>query len=227
MTEPDYYTTLGVTPTADIAQIRQAYRRGVRDAHPDAGGDPERFHALQTAYETLSNATTRAEYDAARGIKRPRWRRPGKHAKPRRVKEWRVNTTVGDKPTTSTAAATTTLTGDLMARPWFIDINPHHRLRCTPSVWRRVATVTTIAALWMTTIAALSTTVLDDTTNLAWQAILLPYLILSTAVITTTSIRAIRPRKPIAEALTLITAAAIAWLGGLTPVPTLLAANLA
>ena len=44
---------LGVAVTADPAACKRAYRRLAREHHPDVGGDPDRFHLLQRAYERL------------------------------------------------------------------------------------------------------------------------------------------------------------------------------
>lgn len=60
---PTHYDVLGVTPEATTAQIRTAYRKAVRTAHPDTGGDAETFHAVQSAYEILSDETARGSYD--------------------------------------------------------------------------------------------------------------------------------------------------------------------
>merc|ERR1719158_2704278 len=58
------YETLGVEKTATPKEIRRAYlmksKRGP-SAHPDRGGDPEKFQELQQAYETLKNK--KDEYD--------------------------------------------------------------------------------------------------------------------------------------------------------------------
>jgi hypothetical protein len=54
----DAYATLGLTPSADPNQIKQAYRRLVRRYHPDVNPSPDaqrRFQAIQLAYETLTN----------------------------------------------------------------------------------------------------------------------------------------------------------------------------
>lgn len=95
MVRRDYYFVLEVQPEASIEEIKRAYRRLVRQYHPDAGGgsDPEsesRFREIQEAYETLSDAESKKEYDAqyphkgqrnsssSSGSKRP----SGVHAKP-------------------------------------------------------------------------------------------------------------------------------------------------
>lgn len=44
---------LGVAVTADPDACKRAYRRLAREHHPDVGGDPDRFHLLQRAYERL------------------------------------------------------------------------------------------------------------------------------------------------------------------------------
>ena len=44
---------LGVAISADHQACKRAYRRLAREHHPDVGGDPDRFHVLQLAYERL------------------------------------------------------------------------------------------------------------------------------------------------------------------------------
>ena len=66
---PDYYATLGLTPQATAADIRQAYRRLVLLTHPDRTPDPaahQRFLAVNEAYDVLSNPARRDAYDASR-----------------------------------------------------------------------------------------------------------------------------------------------------------------
>ena len=43
---------LGLSPTADTDEVKAAYRRRVKDVHPDHGGDSESFKRLQDAYAT-------------------------------------------------------------------------------------------------------------------------------------------------------------------------------
>lgn len=60
-----YYRTLGLTPEADGAAVKTAYRARAKEAHPDAGGSGgEGFHRLADAYAVLSDANRRADYDA-------------------------------------------------------------------------------------------------------------------------------------------------------------------
>lgn len=59
----DLYEILGVPKDADDDTIKRAYRAKARELHPDAGGDEEHFKELTGAYEILSNAQARANYD--------------------------------------------------------------------------------------------------------------------------------------------------------------------
>ena len=59
----DLYEILGVPPTADPDEIREAYWRQVRIQSADR--EPgERLRELREAYETLTDPRLRAEYDA-------------------------------------------------------------------------------------------------------------------------------------------------------------------
>jgi DnaJ-class molecular chaperone len=66
-TEKDLYRTLGVRRDASADAIKKAYRKIARDNHPDVNpGDhkaEERFKAASEAYEILSDATKRKNYD--------------------------------------------------------------------------------------------------------------------------------------------------------------------
>lgn len=68
--ETDYYDVLGVASDADQKQIKSAYRKLARTAHPDANPDDptaeERFSDIAKAYEVLSDKDRRAEYDELR-----------------------------------------------------------------------------------------------------------------------------------------------------------------
>jgi len=54
---------LQVRRDASVEVIAAAYRRLMRDAHPDHGGDLERAKRLNRAYETLSSPGARSAYD--------------------------------------------------------------------------------------------------------------------------------------------------------------------
>jgi curved DNA-binding protein len=65
----DYYRILGVAPEADAAEIKAAYRKLARKFHPDVSkeaGAEDRFKEVAEAYEVLSDAGKRADYDQLR-----------------------------------------------------------------------------------------------------------------------------------------------------------------
>ncbi|WP_163544177.1 DnaJ domain-containing protein [Occultella kanbiaonis] len=59
------YEVLGVDAGASTEELRRAYRRRLRESHPDVGGDPELFHEVQTAWEQIGTPAHRARYDRA------------------------------------------------------------------------------------------------------------------------------------------------------------------
>lgn len=63
----NYYKTLGVPRTADAEAIKKAFRKLARQHHPDANkGDKkseEKFKEINEAYEVLSDADKRRQYD--------------------------------------------------------------------------------------------------------------------------------------------------------------------
>jgi curved DNA-binding protein len=67
MAKRDYYDVLGVARTASADEIKAAFRKLARKFHPDATkNDPkstERFKEAQEAYEVLSDAAKRKNYD--------------------------------------------------------------------------------------------------------------------------------------------------------------------
>jgi len=70
-----YFTILGISPTATADEIRSAYRRLVKEFHPDYyAGDSEAFRDIQEAYYVLGNIRRRREYE--RKISKVSLRRP-------------------------------------------------------------------------------------------------------------------------------------------------------
>ena len=67
MSQHAYYDILGVSPSADEATIKKAYRKKAMECHPDRhGGDKQKeaeFKKLNEAYATLSDPQKRAHYD--------------------------------------------------------------------------------------------------------------------------------------------------------------------
>ena len=61
----DPYEVLGVPPGATQDELRDAYRRRVKETHPDAGGDVKDFLQLQEAWKSVGSVRARAAYDAA------------------------------------------------------------------------------------------------------------------------------------------------------------------
>jgi DnaJ-class molecular chaperone len=62
----NYYEVLGVADSATAEEIKKAYRRLASQHHPDKGGDKDRFQEIQVAYDTLSDANRRQQYDMQR-----------------------------------------------------------------------------------------------------------------------------------------------------------------
>jgi len=65
----DYYSVLGVEPSAGDAEIKSAYRRLARKYHPDVSkevGAEDKFKALNEAYEALRDPAKRKAYDQLR-----------------------------------------------------------------------------------------------------------------------------------------------------------------
>ena len=62
----DYYETLGVARGASADEIKRAFRRLAMQYHPDRNKEPEaeaRFKQISEAYEVLSDADKRSQYD--------------------------------------------------------------------------------------------------------------------------------------------------------------------
>src|SRR5918992_3534044 len=67
MARRDYYDVLGVPRTASEREIRQAYRKLARRYHPDLNPNDKqaeaKFKEIGQAYEVLSDADKRKQYD--------------------------------------------------------------------------------------------------------------------------------------------------------------------
>ncbi len=74
MQSKNYYTILQIHHRAPQTAIKQAYRRLVKQYHPDLNHDldnHETIAQINVAYEVLSNPNTRASYDRSIGILPP------------------------------------------------------------------------------------------------------------------------------------------------------------
>ena len=60
------YQVLGVTASASTEELRRAYRRRLRETHPDVGGEATGFHAVQVAWELIGTPEDRAAFDRGR-----------------------------------------------------------------------------------------------------------------------------------------------------------------
>ena len=56
------FEVLSLDDAADAEEIERAYRRRIKEAHPDRGGSVEEFKAVRTAYETLMNGAVHHEH---------------------------------------------------------------------------------------------------------------------------------------------------------------------
>ena len=59
----NFYEELGIKKNATKHEIQSAYRSLVKKHHPDAGGEKERFLAIQIAWETLKDTRKKEKYD--------------------------------------------------------------------------------------------------------------------------------------------------------------------
>jgi curved DNA-binding protein CbpA len=60
-----HYEILGVSATASALELKTAYRRLLRQAHPDMGGSAALLDLVNEAYDTLKDPSLRARYDAS------------------------------------------------------------------------------------------------------------------------------------------------------------------
>src|SRR3989344_8590356 len=73
--QQDLYQRLGLEPSANPDEIKQAYRQMAFEWHPDRNPNDhslhEEFIAVSQAYEVLSDYPTRREYDIERARAQP------------------------------------------------------------------------------------------------------------------------------------------------------------
>lgn len=67
MAKRDYYDVLGSAKSSDAAELKKAYRRKVKELHPDQNQDnpnaEEQFKEVNEAYDILKNPEKKAAYD--------------------------------------------------------------------------------------------------------------------------------------------------------------------
>jgi DnaJ-class molecular chaperone len=63
MADTTLYDILELSSTADVDEIKAAYRRLSTQVHPDRGGSGALFRLVREAYEILSDDDLRSEYD--------------------------------------------------------------------------------------------------------------------------------------------------------------------
>lgn len=72
--DKDYYADLGVSSSADQSEVKRAYRKLARENHPDTHPDDpaaaDRFKRVAEAYDVLSDASERKEYDQFKAMLR-------------------------------------------------------------------------------------------------------------------------------------------------------------
>ncbi len=63
----DFYAILGVERSAELSEIRRAFRKLAQEMHPDRNPSPDakaRFQELGEAYKVLKSDDMRNDYDA-------------------------------------------------------------------------------------------------------------------------------------------------------------------
>jgi molecular chaperone DnaJ len=59
----DYYEILGITKNASQEEVKKAFHKLAHKYHPDKGGDEKKFKEINEAYQVLSDAQKRQQYD--------------------------------------------------------------------------------------------------------------------------------------------------------------------
>jgi curved DNA-binding protein len=70
----DHYAILGIEPGSDAAAVQAAYTRLSEKFRPDnpQTGDPEKFEAVNNAFEVLSDPDLRTAFDRLKGVAEPK-----------------------------------------------------------------------------------------------------------------------------------------------------------
>lgn len=216
MNEPDHYRVLGVSPEAPRSEIQAAYRRRLRDTHPDRGGDEAEFHLVQSAWEILSHPGHRREYDLLRFGRRAARRYGKAAAKPshRKVRGWNV------APAPQPQEQSLSTEGALVAVPWHARIRrtrPVHR----PSSWIAAAVTAAVAAVWTVAGFAFCAAALATGASLFVRALSIPAALAIVFIVFVQTSRALRhrptaaPTRPTGKLiLAFLFAAAAVWLPG-------------
>lgn len=216
MNEPDHYRVLGVSPQAPRPEIQAAYRRRLRETHPDRGGDEAEFHRVQGAWEILSHQGLRREYDLLRFGRRAA-RRYGKAAsRPshRKVRGWNV------APEPQPQAAPFPTEGALVAVPWHARLRrqrPVHR----PSSWIAGGASAAVALVWAAAGLSFCAAALATDASLLLRAMSIPVALAVVMIVCVQTSRAFRSRPDVAPnrptgrlVLAFLFAAAAVWLPG-------------
>jgi curved DNA-binding protein CbpA len=66
------YEELGLNPSATAAQVKAAYRKKSKTAHPDVGGTEEAWAKVALAYAILTNADKRKVFDETGEVEEPK-----------------------------------------------------------------------------------------------------------------------------------------------------------
>ncbi|WP_026925148.1 J domain-containing protein [Glycomyces arizonensis] len=216
MNEPDHYRILGVSPEAPRGEIQAAYRRRLRETHPDRGGDEGAFHQVQAAWETLSHPGLRREYDLLRFGRRAAKRYGRAAARPshRKVRGWTV------RPDTAHTASADRGPGALVAVPWHARLQ-RRRTTTKPSLWTEMAGLGALFALWVVAGFAFCAAALDTGAPLPIRALAIP-IALGWAIAVLTHVARARRTAPHAPppvpktriALAVLFGAAAVWSAG-------------